>query len=223
MNVTVTPNANQTLLLWRIVASGEVAGEILQKELGVAVKAADRQQLVGLGLLEVQKAKGGSLKLTVTDRGWGWVQENLGAELPKKASAKIAPLLQRWLALLHGYLKSQRGSIADLFQAAGRTAAREMVSEIESNGAHHSLHDRVRKEYLALTRGEIKTRCLLRNLRERLPDVPRANVDMTIANMVTSGEAVLFRLDNRLEITQADIQAAIQAGGEQQHILWLDR
>jgi hypothetical protein len=33
---------------------------------------------------------------------------------------------------------------------------------------------------------------------------------------------VLFRLDNRPEITPADIDAAIQAGGEQQHILWLD-
>jgi hypothetical protein len=222
MNMNDAPSPNQTLLLWRIVAFG-ATGEIMQKDLGVAVNAADRQQLVGLGLLEVEKATRGSLKLTVTDRGWGWVRENLGAELPEKASAKVAPLLQRWLTLLHGYLERQRGSIADLFQPAGQEVSRDRASEIKTNGAQESVHARVRREYLALTRGEIKTRCLLRDLRQRLPDVPRASLDVTIGNMVTSGEAVLFRLDNRLEITPADIHAAIQAGGEQQHILWLDR
>jgi hypothetical protein len=232
MNANVAPNANQTLLLWRILACGKVAGEILQKDLGVEVKAEDRRRLVLLGFLE-DPGKKAPLKLKVTDEGWRWAHDNLSAELPKRASAKIAPLLQRWLTLLHGYLERQGVSIADLFRSAGGAVPRKVVphemvphevdTRVQSNGAHKSLHDRVRTEYLALTRGEIKTRCLLRDLRERLSDVSRANLDVTIGNMVTSGEAVLFRLDNRLEITPADIHAAIHAGGEQQHILWLDR
>jgi hypothetical protein len=56
-----------------------------------------------------------------------------------------------------------------------------------------------------------------------LGDVPRETIDRTIIEMVRSGEAVLFRLDNRLELTAADTAAAIIAGGEPQHILWIDR
>jgi hypothetical protein len=196
----------------------------MQKDLKPDVVAGDRRELVRLGLLRVEREKRGALKLTVTDKGWSWADSNLGADLPSKASAGIAPLLQRWLTLLHTLLRRHEMSLSDLFEASGNEGG-STSSHLEPKAtvSERSVKGQIRDAYLALTGGEIKSRCLLRDLRARLSKLSRSDVDTTVAQMVRSGEAVLFRLDNRLEITAADTHAAIRMGGEQQHILWLDR
>ena len=207
------PSPKQTLLLWRILAFGGAAGKVMQKDLKVKVAASDRRRLIQFGLLEVAKGKAGALQLTVTDDGWAWADEHLDANLPAKAGAGMAPLLQKWLTLFHEHLRRHGASLADVF---GTAKAPESPSA-------DAVHARVRSEYLALTGGRLKTRCLLRDLRNRLRDVSREILDSAIRKMVSTGEAVLFRLDNRLEITPADIESSILSGGEQQHILWIDR
>ncbi len=213
----------QTLLMWRILAAATgTPGEVMQKDLGVDVAPGDRQRLVQLGLLEVgpgEKGKRG-LKLRVTEDGWAWANENLGAKLPDKASARIAPLLQKWLTLFHGHLRRTGTSLADVF--ATQTPQSKPLGESASSHVI-DMRARIRAAYLALTHGQLKARCLLRDLRSRLGDIERDRLDLEIGRMVASGEAILFRLDNRIEITPADAAAAIFAGGEQRHILWIDR
>ncbi len=219
-----SPNPHQTLLLWKVLAYAGRSGEVMQKELGAKVSAADRGALVRLGFLEVAKGKAGALKLTVTDAGWGWAGDHLDAPLPPKATAGIAPLLQKWLALLHGHLKRNGVSLAEVFQPLTLgTVDRPGDSGLTPSKPVGDLRSQIRSAYLAITGGQIKTRCLLRDLRDRLGAAPREDLDRTIGEMVRSGEAVLFRLDNRIEITPADTAAAIIAGGEAQHILWIDR
>ncbi len=218
------PNPNQVLLLWRILVYAGPSGEVMQKDLGSKVVAGDRQELIRLGLLEKAKAKAGAIRLAVTDAGWEWASEHLDAPLPPKATAGITPLLQKWLSLFQRHLKLRGTSLAEVFQPTGGVGA--VPNEdwaLPTSTANGDPHSRVRSAYLALTAGQIKTRCLLRDLRTRLSDVSRQTLDLTIGEMVRSGEAVLFRLDNRLEITPADTAAAIIAGGEPQHILWIDR
>ncbi len=218
------PSPNHALLLWRILAYAGPSGEVMQKDLGTKVLAADRQELVRLGFLEAAKGKAGALRLTVTDAGWEWAGEHLDAPLPAKATSGITPLLQKWLSLLHRHLKTNGISLAEVFQPT-RSASAPPSADLAptTSGTGADPRSRLRSAYFELTEGQVKTRCLLRNLRARLGDVPRETIDRTIIEMVRSGEAVLFRLDNRLELTAADTAAAIIAGGEPQHILWIDR
>jgi hypothetical protein len=218
------PSENQTLLLWRLVAASSASGSVMQKDLKPDVVVGDRKELVRLGLLRVETEKRGAVRLTVTDEGWRWADSNLGAKLPPRASAGIALLLQSWLTLLHTLLRRHEMSLSDLFKMSGNEGGSiSPVLEAKAPFSKTSVKGQVRAAYLALTGGEIKSRCLLRDLRARLSNLSRSDVDTTVGQMVRSGEAVLFRLDNRLEITAADTQAAICTGGEQQHILWLDR
>jgi hypothetical protein len=218
------PNPNQALLLWRILAYGGPSGEVMQKDLGTKVVAGDRQELIRLGFLEAAKAKAGALRLTVTDAGWEWAGEHLDAPLPPKATSGIAPLLHKWLSLLQRHLKSNGISLAEVFQPTTGASAPPIGDWVPTTlGADADPRLQLRSAYFALTGGQVKTRCLLRDLRARLREMPRETIDRTIIAMVRSGEAVLFRLDNRLEITPADTAGAIIAGGEPQHILWIDR
>lgn len=221
--MTNSPTPQQTLLLWRILAVAGASGEVMQKDLGIEVDRKDREKLVLIGLLEVAKVKNGAWKLTVTDAGWGWADEHLDAEMPARASARISPLLHRWLTLFHGHLRRTGASLADVFTASppveeslapGKNGARPYLQDVQSQ---------VRAAYLSLTGGHLKTRCLLRELRDELPEITRDRMDQAIQSMVALGDAILFRLDNRIEVTPADTAASIFAGGEQQHILWIDR
>jgi len=222
--MTESPNRNQTLLLWRILAKAGASGEVMQKDLGAKVVAADRQGLVRLGLLDVAKGKAGALTLTVTDAGWGWSDAHLDAPLPTKASAGLSPLLHAWLTLFHGHLRRHSLSLADVFRPAhGDVHQPPETGTRTVEGETAEFHSQIRSAYFSITNGQIKTRCLLRDLRPLLPDISRQELDATIRHMATTGEAVLFRLDNRLEITPADVDAAILSGGEPQHILWIDR
>jgi hypothetical protein len=182
----------------------------MQQDLGVKVVKKDRDQLVKLKFLEVTKAKRGALKLSITDAGWGWTNSNLDAVLPSPSSGRMTELLHQWLSHFHRYLNDKQLTIAD-------------VLRIPSQSTIPNAHEQVRSTYLAVTGGQLKSRCLLRDLRAGVPALTRDQVDDTIRQMVASGEAVLFRLDNRLTITPADVDAALMSGGEPKHILWIDR
>jgi len=209
-----TPTPAQTLLLWRILAAGGHDGSVMQKLLGVSVDPKDRRALASQGLLTEAKVKGGAIKLTVTDAGWEWANEHLDADLPSRATSAMTKLLQEWLRLMKAHLRRTGHSIADLFPDS---------TSSQSFEPKQSLRSQVRAAYLSLTNNRLKTRCLLRDLRSRLPHISRQELDAEIESMVADGIASLLRLDNRLEITAADEEASIFLGGERQHLLWIDR
>jgi hypothetical protein len=198
----------------------------MQKDLDVEVSVKEREGLVRLGLLDVTTMKGGAKKITVTDAGWAWANDFLDAPLPTKASARITLVLQQWLKLFKAYMYAEKVSLADVFtRSRPFVLVEKSPYGVEEPTKHTTatVFRRVREGYLFLTGGRIKTRCLLRDLRANLPDIDRAQLDAALQQMAASGEAVLFRLDNRLDITPADDEAGIFMGGEKRHILWIDR
>jgi hypothetical protein len=56
-----------------------------------------------------------------------------------------------------------------------------------------------------------------------LRSIDRVTLDETLMRMQREQEASLYRLDNRIEITDADRAAAIYVGREPRHILWIER
>lgn len=218
MAVKLTPP--QTLLLWRILAHGGREGSALQKDLGVEVKPPDRSALEQQGLVQVQRLRNRAVQLVVTDAGWAWASDHLGAELPSRATSRVAKLLEQWLTHFHAYLQRSGATLADVFASPSQGPPPSADAAAATIGV---LRKEVRAAYLELTGSRFKTRCLLRDLRARLPHVDALQLDRSLEAMAASGEAALLRLDNRLEITPADSAAAIFNGGEYRHILWIDR
>jgi hypothetical protein len=81
------------------------------------------------------------------------------------------------------------------------------------------MRERVRNAYLELTGGRFNTRALLRDIREKLNDIERGELDDVLKQMQREQLASLYQLDNRIEITDADRAAAIYFGSEPRHIL----
>jgi hypothetical protein len=63
----------------------------------------------------------------------------------------------------------------------------------------------------------------LSDLRQKLKDIDRPTLDEALKKMQSEEEASLYRLDNQVEIKDADHAAAIYFGGEPRHILWIER
>ena len=77
-----------------------------------------------------------------------------------------------------------------------------------------TLRERVRQAYLDVTGGLFKTRALLSDVRSKLNDIDRATLDALLKRMQRDEQALLYQLDNRPEITDADREAAIYFGTE---------
>lgn len=85
------------------------------------------------------------------------------------------------------------------------------------------LPQRIRAAYLDATGGRLNTRALLKDIRARLADVERRELDKALEAMQRDDDAVLYPLDNHAEITDGDRAAAISFAGEPRHILWITK
>ena len=111
-------------------------------------------------------------------------------------------------------------------RGAPRSAAEPQLgakptSSFGRNG-NGSLAGRIRHESLALGDGVPRVRVRLRELRARLPDVPRAELDRELFALQLKGALVLYRIDDPTDISQADAAAALHIAGHPRHILYLE-
>jgi len=212
----------QTLILWALLAKAE--GGSFQKDIRPEVTKKDREALVKAGLI-ISEKRGPRIWLEVTEKGWAWAGDNLDASLPKRSTAGSI-VLQDWLTRLKAFMETRGLALADVLAP----------SPPPPSGNSHSvnyrprpsidygvLRSRIRKAYLELTGDRLNTRVLLRDLRSKLIDIERNVLDEALKRMQREQEASLYRIDNRIEITDADRDAAIYFGSEPRHLLWIER
>ena len=199
----------QRLLLWRLaVAEG---GGMFLKNLESDPGAARRGTLLKAGLIASEKRKTpkGSTAgfLTLTDAGWGWCQGHLGDDLPGRAVKADRAVLERLLKLLGRSLRATGGSFGTLILAA------EEPDE-DTTDEPTDEPDRGR-EVIAACRaaggGQAGVRVRLSDLRPRLPDLPRGEVDGALLALERAGELVLDPLEDPLDVRPADREAALLA------------
>ena len=120
MSASLTPQ--QTMLLWTLLAEG---GEAWQQDIKPPVDAKVRAALQQARLVETRKQKNArnkpALLISVTDAGWAFANEHLGAPLPDKVQG-AAPVLQKWLTRLHGFMRQRGVTLADIFAPVPRPA-----------------------------------------------------------------------------------------------------
>jgi hypothetical protein len=212
------PEERQALLMWALLSSEN--GGAYQMDLKPKPEAAVRDALKGAGLIEWRKVPRGRSRpiwMEVTEKGWGWANDNLGHTLP--AGAEI---LHRWLVKLDAYMKAHDLALADVLgtQVSQNGANGDKPRIIVRSG---TLRDRIRAAYLEATGGRFNTRALLKDIRARLADVERGALDEALKTMQREDDALLYPLDNHAEITDADRAAAISFADEPRHILWITK
>lgn len=223
----------RTLILWALLSREN--GCAFQSELRPEPDKADRAALEADGLIRWEKKRGQRIWIEATDRGWDWAQRNLGSPLPANSPA-AGEILRTWLTRLQAFLEARNYALADVLgqqklpepdnaEAGTEKGAAPSLNDAPppatSNEA--SLRKKIRQAYLAISQGRLNTRVLLRDLRTKLRDVGRRELDAALVEMQRDQEALLYQLDNRIEITDADRAAAIYFGDEPRHILWIER
>jgi hypothetical protein len=247
MSASLTPH--QTMLLWTLLAEG---GEAWQQDIRPPVDAKVRAALQQARLVETRMQKNArnkrALLVSVTDAGWAYANEHLGAPLPDKVQG-AAPVLQKWLARLQGFMHQRGVTLADIFAPPAPAASGPMVSTTSASGpaapvpaalvpaapgpeaprtassgqSGSTLQARIRSAYLRASGGALSQRVHLHALRGMLNDVDRKTLDDTLVEMMRHNELMLYGLDYRADITADDRRAAVTVGGDSKHILTMDR
>ena len=203
----------EILFLWRLAVAG---GGDWKKEIKPDLDSAPRKRLESAGLIESETRKspsgrGRPLFITLTDKGWGWLAENLDCSLNTTSSAGNG-VLQRLLARLKVYIDRTHIALGDLMLAAEKP---------EANGGRN-LEEQVVEAYRAVSKDKTNVRVRLSDLRRALPTIPKSKLDEMLLGMASNGKASLYRLDNPAEISPEDREAVLRTpSGEERHIIYL--
>ncbi len=216
-------NEKLALIMWALLTK-ENAGAF-RAELKPKIEKVDLDSLKAKGLVRAEKRRndktgGRGDFIEVTDQGWEWASENLSAPLPKNSNSGTI-ILGDLLARLQRYMHVNRIVLVDILDPQ---PVRSLASaDPRPVSAATNIRQRIRNAYLDITKGRLNTRALLKDLRLRLADVDRETLDEALKQMQRDEAAILYQLDNRVELTDADREAAIHFAGEPRHILWIER
>jgi len=202
--MSFTPSPMQTLVLFRLVFTGE---EPKLSELP-QLKPGPRRELVGAGFIELEK-RGRAQHILLTERAWAWVAENLDAKVPRQARTLEA--FEGLLRKLQNYLQTCDVALAEFVQAT-----------VQPPPTAGDLFSRIRSTYLQLSEGAYGVKVRLKDLRPRIAGVRRAELDDALMKLQARGAVVLMPLDDPESRTAADEQAAIDILGNKRHILYME-
>ena len=183
----------------------------LKSRYGLDVRKPTRVKLNRDGLLQSRKLEGGrGFGHELTDAGWAWVVAELDGQVPPRAGSAGGALY----ALLNGLkvaLDARGMLIQELFASASSAVP-------EPSG---SLRDRIREAYRNLASRPWDW-VELRDVRARLGDWPRREVDGELIRMFRAKEANLTLHEDRGRLTQADRDAALRLGVDDMHLISME-
>jgi hypothetical protein len=189
----------------------EVANPDIQVRYGFSINGKIRMRLERDGYLTTRRDAGRPGRPFVhqlEDKGWRWCRDELGTA-PTSQIPKAYRLLYGVLNSIDLYLRRSGCTMADFFAVAGPAADPDGPAAVE---------DRIRSAYHDLV-AEPSGWVGLRRLRERLADVPRADVDAALLRLGLGPDVYLEREMNQKSLTDEDWAAAIRVGGEPKHLL----
>jgi hypothetical protein len=205
------PTPKQALVMWNLlITEDEPAVSKVRPEL----KPAERQPLIDVGLIELVK-RGRSTHIVLTDKAWDWAAGHFEVELSKSNFA--VPILQELLKKLGNYLKHHKIPLVEFLVYKNTTIEN---SESGTN-VGSDLEAKMSEAYLKASGGEYNVRVRLSQLRQLVDDLPQAEVDKVLLQMGLAGKMTLMHLDDPQEIRPEDEQAAVNIGGQKNHIVYM--
>lgn len=190
---------------------GSASNAKLKNEFSLDFSGRKHKQLKKAGKIDVhQKAAGRPIDAFVlTDAGWTWVENEMGAELPANAGSAGGALY----ALLAGLRPAAR-------RAGG---LRMLLSKSDGHGdqiaqSTDDIRQQIHNAYRAIAKRP-QDWVQLRELRPKLAGAAKSEVDSTLKRMFLDKEINLTLNDDQGALTQADRDAAIRIGANDMHML----
>jgi hypothetical protein len=146
----------------------------------------------------------------LTDAGWHWCTDELTA--PRHADAKsIESALYAVLAVFGRYMQVTGLSLADVVKASQEPAPKtpQEPADVEARilSAYHALAAEP-AQFVKLT-----------ELRSRLADMPRADIDAALDRLYRSQRINLIPQSSPRALSAEDREAALRIGGENKHLV----
>jgi hypothetical protein len=191
----------------------------LKELIGFPLDGEKRRRLNDLKLVESEKP-GRSFVHELSDAGWRWCAEELAAGPVDRGSS-----LERAHYLVFGafarYMTTARLSLADVVSPdlQARPGGRHKRRDAAEGGG--DVAARVQAGYRALASGHGEF-VRLRELRQRLADIPRPDLDSVLAAMFAAQRINLIPRSNQQALSAADREAALRVGGEYKHLISID-
>ncbi|HEX6345718.1 hypothetical protein [Umezawaea sp.] len=208
------PEKSALLALMLIVE--EASNTDIREQYGFTIDKRVRDRLVGSGYITARKSRElrGAFVHELTEAGWKQCREELAAATPSGVQ-KGYRLLFGLARALDGHLTRSRLEMADVFvpgrAAAVPTAPRAVDPEAEIRAAYDALVSRP-GAWVNLSR-----------LRDALPHLSRDEVDEALVRLNLEPWAYLIPEANQKTLSEADREAAVHVGGEDKHLLSIDR
>jgi hypothetical protein len=189
-------------------AARKVSNPQLRELVGFSLDGKERRNLNERKLVESEK-HGRAFAHELSDKGWKWCEDELAAgPLNHGSRAERAHYLV--FGMFAQYLNACGLRLADI--ASARQEAHDDVD----------VTDRVEDGYRALAPADgafVK----LRELRARLADIARPDLDAVLTALFTSQRINLVPQSNQQALTDADRESALRIGGESKHLISIER
>ena len=179
----------------------------LKELIGFSLVGEERRRLNERKLVESEKI-GRAFAHELSDKGWRWCADELAAGPDGRGSS-----LERAHYLVFGAFSRYIG-------AAGLSLA-DVVGPSGDAGDGMDVAARIEAGYrvLAPASGEFVK---LRELRLRLADVTRGDLDSALAVMFTTQRINLIPQENQQALSAADRDSALRIGGEYKHLISIE-
>ncbi|BCY09804.1 hypothetical protein [Actinoplanes sp. L3-i22] len=194
------------ILLVLMVEAREVLNTELAELYGLDVRKGPREKLEKLKYIASRKS-GRTNALLLTDEGWLRVREDLDFTL------RGAGALGSALKALHAAIRNR------VLTRAGCATLGELFSSTDLRApAKQDLRSRIVSAYYALA-DEPKDWVSLRRLRPFFADVARKDLDEALRRLIEEDNVSLAPESSGRLVTEADTEAALRVGGQDNHLL----
>ncbi|MFB3786298.1 MAG: hypothetical protein ACE15F_08005 [bacterium] len=217
------PSPLQALLIWKLILTGE---EPAVSKVKPKLLPKPRNELKDAQFIDVI-SRGRANHIILLDRAWRWAEDNMDIAINTR-SPEIKTVLHNVLSLLKYYMQTNNVKLSEFVQIASRkkimAAANSAIPATSppSTPTPADLEQQIRDAYFQASGGEARKQIRLRRLRDNLRDLPRSVLDEALCRMKSDHKIILYPLDDPLEITPADQDAALTIAGRNNHIIILE-
>ena len=213
-------SARERAVLFALLsAARKLSNQELEALIGIRLEGKERRKLNDLKLVESEKP-GRWFVHELSDAGWRWCAEELAAGAAGRPTS-LERSLYLMLGMFERYMTAARLSLAEVASLDLKARPRGRHKRRDTAEGDGDLTARVEATYRALADcgGDFVK---LRELRERLTDIPRSALDGALESMFTAGRVNLIPQSNQQALTAADRESALRIGGEDKHLISIE-
>jgi hypothetical protein len=213
-------SARERAVLFALLSTGrKLSNAELEALIGIRLEGRERRKLNELKLVESEKP-GRSFVHELSDAGWRWCADELTAG-PSGRPASLERAHYLIFGVFERYMTAARLSLADVvsLDLKARPAGRHKRRDTAEGDGDLTLRVSAAYQALAASPGELVN---LRDLRERLADIPRSALDGALTAMFIAQRVSLIPQANRQALTAADRDSALRIGGEHKHLVSME-